>query len=58
MSRTRIEKENIKFGKGLVNKPSLKLKKKWDRFNRETGTERNERNVKKLKEIEKYEKQD
>jgi len=55
MSRTRIEKENIKYGKGLIDKPSEKLKRKWNRFNKELGYERNERNLKRLKEIEKYE---
>ena len=51
MSNTRLNKENIKYGKGLIKNPSNKLKRKWDRFNYDQGEGRHERNKNKLKAI-------
>ena len=44
MGKSYLQKENIKYGLGLIEKPSIRLQRKWDRFNFEIGHLRNERN--------------
>jgi len=44
MSNSRLQKEHQKFNMGLIEKPSNKLQRKFDRFNYEKGFEKNERN--------------
>lgn len=51
MSNTKLQKENIKYMKGIIKSPSNKLQRKWDRFNFDVGEDRNERNKQKLKEL-------
>ncbi len=46
MSDTRINKENMKFMKGLIDKVSNTLQRKWDRHNFENGKFKNKRNKK------------
>ena len=52
MSNTRLQKEDKKYNHGLIEKPSNKLKRKWDRHNFEIGHFRNERNKLKYKDYE------
>lgn len=52
MGKSYLQKENIKYGLGLIEKPSEKLKRKWDRHNFDVGHDRNERNKLKYKEYE------
>jgi len=49
MGKRYIEKESAKYNHGLIEKPSNKLKRKWDRHNFEVGYLRNEKNKLKYK---------
>ena len=44
MGKNYIEKEHTKYNHGLIENPSAKLKRKWDRHNKEIGHFRNEKN--------------
>ena len=52
MGKTYLQKEAKKYNHGLIENPSNKLKRKWDRHNFEIGHFRNEKNKLKYKEYE------